>query len=260
MRRPPVVLGMATITILALLVAVGLILFSVNPIQRSNQDEIEKAVTSQHAIICAQVQNTANAYRFRSLTPSGEVEPIRHFLTRMQAQAQTLRLARGAECKSAPGFPPVGLQVKRALHQIQEILMHFEPRLREPISNGASNLSPRGSDRQKSFLPRFEKPSKAGVDESGVPAQLRHELAPEAPLSPSVGHQAKRGAKESPEAESAAEEPTIPRGQLQGEDNPQDVHVRAEPPAPEGLPEITVPLEIEASEEDLKITIGGPEE
>lgn len=178
-RRPPVVLGMATITILALLLAVGLILFSVNPTQKDTQAGLQKSIMSQHAIICAQVQNTANSYRFRSLTPSGKVEPIRHFLTRMQAQQQTLRLARGSECKSAPNFPPVGLQVRRALHQINEILQHFEPELRRPVSHRTTS-----SGKQARFPQDVSRPPNAGIDDSGVPATLKPELAPSAPAGP----------------------------------------------------------------------------
>jgi hypothetical protein len=187
MRRPPIVLGTALITVLALLVALGLILFSVNPTASDNQKEIRMAVMSQHAIICAQVQNTANSYRFRSLTPSGNVEPIRHFLTRMQAQQQTLRLARGSECKSAPGFPPVGLQVRRALRQIHEILQHFEPKLREPVSQRQTPHNSSYHRKQGSFLPSVARPPHAGIDESGVPHQLKPELAPSAPIVPQAG-------------------------------------------------------------------------
>jgi hypothetical protein len=172
---------MAAITILALLLAVGLILFSVTPTQKDTQAELRQAVMSQHAIICAQVQNTANSYRFRSLTPSGQVEPIRHFLTRMQAQQQTLRLARGSNCRSAPNFPPVGLQVRRALHQINEILQHFEPELRKPVDRRTS------SSKHASFPQDIVRPPNAGVDESGVPATLKPELAPGAPLKPQRG-------------------------------------------------------------------------
>jgi hypothetical protein len=206
-RRPPVVLGMAALTCMALLVAVLLILFSVNPSVDRNEGEIRKAVMSQHAIICAQVQNTANAYRFRSLTPSGDVEPIRHFLTRMQAQQQTLRLARGSECRSAPGFPPVGLQVRRALRQIHEILQHFEPRLREPVRDKISNLSPNDSDKQGSFLPSVPRPSHAGIDEAGVPANLHDKLAPSAPVLPQTG----RGHKAPPSEEQAVPEKPMPQ-------------------------------------------------
>lgn len=176
------VLGMAAITILALLLAVGLILFSVNPTQKDTQAGLQKSIMSQHAIICAQVQNTANSYRFRSLTPSGQVEPIRHFLTRMQAQQQTLRLARGSECKSAPNFPPVGLQVRRALHQIDEILQHFEPKLRRPVSQHTASV-----DKQPGFPQDVSRPPKAGIDESGVPAKLKPELTPGAPVEPQKG-------------------------------------------------------------------------
>lgn len=208
-RRPPVVLGMAAITILALLVAVGLILFSVNPTQKTNQDqikatqvEIQKAVLSQHAIICAQVQNTANSYRFRSLTPSGKVEPIRHFLTRMQAQQQTLRLARGSECKSAPNFPSVGLQVKRALHQINEILQHFEPELRKPVVQRTP------SGKHTSFPQDVPRPPKAGIGEEGVPATLKPELAPSAPLEPQKGsHSAPPESQAPPQTPPPAEAP-----------------------------------------------------
>lgn len=240
-RRPPVVLGMAAITILALLVAVGLILFSVNPTQKTTQRDIEKAVTSQHAIICAQVQNTANAYRFRSLTPSGDIEPIRHFLTRMQAQQQTLKLARGSECRSAPNFPPVGLQVKRALHQIKEILMHFEPKLREPVSEGVSHLSPEGSDKQGSFLPGVVRPPNAGIDESGVPAHLKPELAPSAPTGPQTGHGHTATPPEAPQAESPPlEEPPTSVGT-------PGTNVVAEPKRPE-LPTTPINVEIKLPE------------
>lgn len=186
LRRPPVVLGLALIIGIALCVALGLILFSVNPGVSNNNKEIKEAVSSQHAIICAQVQNTANSYRFRSLTPSGEVEPIRHFLTRMQAQQQTLRLARGSECKSAPNFPPVGLQVRRALHQINEILQHFEPKLRRPVDRPTASV-----DKQPGFPQDISRPSHAGIDESGVPATLKPKLAPSAPTGPHGGSPAK---------------------------------------------------------------------
>jgi hypothetical protein len=183
---------MAAITILALFVAVGLILFSVNPTQKSTQAQLKQSVMSQHAIICAQVQNTANAYRFRSLAPNGEVEPIRHFLTRMQAQQQTLRLARGSECRSAPGFPPVGLQVRRALGQIHRILQSFEPRLRKPVAQDANG------HRHASFSPSYSAPSHAGIGEEGVPATLKPELAPSAPLEPQKGHQEQPAEPEAP--------------------------------------------------------------
>jgi len=189
---------------MALLVAVLLILFSVNPSVDRNERDIAKAVDSQHALICSQVQNIANAYRFRSLTPSGDVEPIRHFLTRMQAQQQTLRLARGSECKSAPGFPPVGIQVRRALAQIDRILMSFEPKLRKPVSRGSAHPS-EGSDKHVGFSPSFSKPSNAGVDESGVPAKLHDQLAPSAPVMPQTGRSHK--APPSEERETEPQEP-----------------------------------------------------
>lgn len=208
MRRPPVVLGMAAITILALFVAVGLILFSVNPTQKSTQAGLKESVASQHAIICAQVQNTANAYRFRSLTPSGDAEPIRHFLTRMQAQQQTLRLARGSECRSAPGFPPVGLQVRRALGQIHRILQSFEPRLRKPVAQDTNG------HRHASFSPSFSAPPNAGIGEEGVPATLKPKLAPSAPIGTQEGPSTKPPVSRTPpipeQAPVPAETPAVP--------------------------------------------------
>jgi hypothetical protein len=236
MRRPPVVLGLSALTMLALLVALALILFSVNPGVDRNEGEIKQAVMSQHAIICAQVQNTANAYRFRSLTPSGDVEPIRHFLTRMQAQEQTLRLARGSECRSAPGFPPVGLQVKRALHQINEILQHFEPKLREPVSQGTPNLSPSDSNRHGSFPQSVTRPPHAGIDESGAPAILKPKLTPSAPVGPQAGHTQTAPPVEAPQAESS---PTAPSEE---EPTPAGTNVVAEPKRP---PLPTVPIHVE---------------
>lgn len=250
MRRPPVVLGLSFITALALLVALGLILFSVNPGVDKTEDEIQKAVASQHAIICAQVQNTANAYRFRSLTPRGEVEPLRHFLTRMQAQQQTLRLARGSECKSAPGFPPVGLQVRRALDQINRILMSFSPRLREPVRRDTGS-----TNKQSSFSPRFQKPPDGGVDESGVPARLKDDLAPSEPLTPSEGHHVRKPRGPTPVE---PESPVVPKGWVEGEDNPPPpTQVKGIPVLP---PELPVDAEI-STEEELKINVevGGSE-
>lgn len=247
MRRPPVVLGLAFLTALALFVALGLILFSVNPGVDRNEKGLKTAVMSQHAIICAQVQNTANAYRFRSLTPSGDVEPIRHFLTRMQAQQQTLRLARGSECRSAPGFPPVGLQVRRALQQIRRILLHFEPKLREPISrnDGISHLSPEDSNRHQSFSPAFHKPSSAGVDESGVPAKLHDELAPSAPLEPQGGNR---------HAPPPSEEEPTPAEQAPEEQSPPEGTRIVEPPKRAELPAVPLPVPV-----NIEIKIGETE-
>lgn len=244
MRRPPVVLGMALLTCMALLVAVLLILFSVNPSVDRNERGLKTAVMSQHAITCALVQNTANAYRFRSLTPSGDVEPIRHFLTRMEAQQQTLRLARGSECKSAPGFPPVGLQVRRALRQIREILQHFSPKLREPISRGVSHLSPNDSDRHGSFLPSVPRPSKAGVDESGVPAILKPELAPSAPAPPQRGHRHGPAAPQEPRPVEAAPPPLEP-------DTAEDATRVVEPGKRPELPSLPVKVEINLEPEGI---------
>ncbi len=245
-RRPPVVLGMAVLTCLALLVAVLLIIFSVNPGVDRNERGVKQAVMSQHAIICAQVQNTANAYRFRSLTPSGEVEPIRHFLTRMQAQQQTLRLARGSECRSAPGFPPVGLQVRRTLRQIREILLHFEPKLREPIRQDSPNTSGynTGGDKHRSFLPGVPRPSHAGIDESGVPAKLHDKLAPSAPAAPQTRHQQPVPPAGQPQAESpGAEESPVPAGT-------PGTNVSTEPGRPE-LP--TAPIHVEIKPPEVTI-------
>lgn len=247
-RRPPVVLGMAAITILALLVAVGLILFSVNPTQKSNeaqikrtQAEIQKAVMSQHAIICAQVQNTANSYRFRSLTPSGKVEPIRHFLTRMQAQQQTLRLARGSECKSAPNFPPVGLQVRRALHQIEEILQHFEPQLRKPVDQRTS------SGKHTSFPQDISRPPNAGIDESGVPATLKPELAPSTPLEPQKGPRSVPRETQTPEQVPPPTEPPVePAPEAAQEEGATRVEDKPRPELP------TVPIKVEIKLPELE--------
>lgn len=180
MRRPPVVLGMAALTGLALIVAVGLILFQVNPQQDTNarnlssqQRELASQVHDLNEIICSQAQTTANAYRFRSLTPSGKVEPIRHFLTRMQAQRQTLELSQGRKCPVAPGFPPFEFQLKRALEQIERILGSFSAQQREPVDRGIS----RGTPNPLQISPEFGVPSlinpdktgKAGIGEEGVP-------------------------------------------------------------------------------------------
>lgn len=187
MRRPPVVLGMALITALALVVAVLLIVFQVNPQQDETQRgvdrqqrELTKQVREINAIICSQAQTTANAYRFRALTPSGEVEPIRHFLTRMQAQRQTLELSQDRDCPVAPGFPPFEFQLKRALAEIDAILNHFSAQQREPVSesleskHGELQGSPNGFQVSPEFgvpdlIPGPSGEQGAGVGEDGVP-------------------------------------------------------------------------------------------
>jgi len=184
---------MAVITALALVTAIALILFSVNPSVdrnerglRKQQMALEQSDLAQHALICANVQKTANAYRFRSLTPSGAVEPLEHFLQRLEIQAEELRLAWGEECKAAPGFPPVGIQIRRALGQINRIFKAVRPE--EPETKETADLSPRSSDKQPSFSPHYIKPSDAGVDENGVPAKLKPKLAPAAPIAPLPNH------------------------------------------------------------------------
>lgn len=249
MRRPPVVLGMALLTCMALLVAVLLILFSVNPSVDRNEGEIRKAVSSQHAIICAQVQNTANAYRFRSLTPSGEVEPIRHFLTRMQAQQQTLRLARGSECRSAPGFPPVGLQVKRALHQINEILQHFEPALRRPVDEHLQS-----ANKQPGFSQALPGLSHVGVGEEGVPAHLKHSVAPQSPAKSPEGHPGVHAIP--PDAPSPLPSPSVPESPPltpPADEAPESVNREAEPSSPETVSETKANVEV-----GIELNLGGP--
>lgn len=195
---------MAAITALALVVAVGLILFQVNPQQDTNarnlssqQRELAHQVHDLNGIICSQAQSTANAYRFRSLTPSGRVEPIEHFLTRMQAQRQTLRLSRGRDCAVAPGFPPFEMQLERALDQINKILSQFSAKEKEPVSREGI-----GTPNQLQVSPKFGVPGdftelipnpgkngkNGGVGEEGVPyvppkgKKPKHpKLEPEAP-------------------------------------------------------------------------------
>lgn len=185
MRRPPVVLAMAAITALALIVAVALILFSVNPTTHENQESIRaqqakltRSVHELNEIICSQAQTTANAYRFRSLTPSGRVEPIRHFLTRMQAQRQTLELSQGRKCPVAPGFPPFEYQLERALKQIEHILGLFDAQQRKPVDRGVSTPGIE-TPNQLQVSPRFGIPSfipppasagnHGGIGDEGVP-------------------------------------------------------------------------------------------
>jgi len=178
---------MAVITALALIVAVGLIVFQVNPQQDETQtglDRQQRELTQQveeiNMIICSQAQTTANAYRFRSLTPSGNVEPIRHFLTRMQAQRQTLELSQDRDCPVAPGFPPFEFQLKRALAEIEAILNHFSAKQREPVSESLESkhgeLQGYPSDLQVSpefgvpdLIPGPSGQQGAGVGEDGVP-------------------------------------------------------------------------------------------
>lgn len=135
----------AVTTALLILIAILLVVFVVNPTTQENQSglreqqrTIREQQTTLHAVICAQAQSTANVYRFRSLTPSGDVEGIRHFLTRMQAQEQTLKLSRGLGCKSSPGFPPFEVQIRRALFEIRRILERFSPKMQRPVSERTS--------------------------------------------------------------------------------------------------------------------------
>ena len=251
MKRPSIIVGIAALTGLLILASFLIILFSVNPGVDRNEGEIRKAVMSQKAIICAQVQTTANAYRFRSLTPSGDVEPIRHFLTRMQAQQQTLRLARGSECKSAPGFPPVGLQVRRALEQIDRILGIYGELAAQRTS--FRQVPHNGHNRQAGFLPRFLKPSETGVDESGVPAKLHDELAPGSPVEPRKPRHP-RSPKAPGYEQPPGEPPAIPKDGIEGEDNPPTTQVKG---IPVPLPELPVEAEVSTEEElNIKVEIG----
>lgn len=120
--------------LLLLVVTVALQIFVLNPAAEKNHRDITSQQMTVRAVICAQAQSTANAYRFRSLTPSGKIESIRHFLTRMQAQQQTLRLSRGLACDVAPGFPPFRHQLQQALAQIKKILGRYGEALKKPVA------------------------------------------------------------------------------------------------------------------------------
>lgn len=253
MRRPPVVLGMAVITALALVLAVVLIVFQVNPQQDATQRgvdrqqrELAEQVREINMIICSQAQTTANAYRFRSLTPSGDIEPISHFLTRMQAQRQTLRLSRGRNCAVAPGFPPFELQLERALREINGILSHFDAEQREPISQDleakSDNLQGSPNDIQVSpefGYPSFVPPPHAGVGEEGVP------YVPKKPKAP------KESAPSSPEA--------MPANERRDKVVPQETAASEEAPQGKGGPESQLPPASAEVKPPLKEVIEGVE-
>lgn len=167
---------MAAITALALLVAIGLIVFQVNPSTESNERSIERQAAQLEdqqgrlqGIICAQAQTTANAFRFRSLTPSGEVETVQHFLVRILAQQQTLQLSRGLACKSAPGLPSFEKQVRNALKEIAIILSYYGDD-EKPVSDQAGQREEESS-RALQFDPMFPSyvpGSGRGVGEEGL--------------------------------------------------------------------------------------------
>jgi hypothetical protein len=228
---------MAVITGLALLVAVGLIIFQVNPQQDTNarnlnsqQRELARQVQDINAIICSQAQTTANAYRFRSLTPSGRVEPIRHFLTRLQAQRQTLRLSRGRECAVPEGFPPFDMQLERALDEINAILAQFTAKQKEPVSqdNEAFNSYPSPSKSIQGFgFPPLVPSSgnHAGVGEEGVPYVPKKPKAPKgsSPFEPEAMPANERQDKATPPKSSAPEKvpaPESPNPPLPAETKP----------------------------------------
>ena len=133
-KRGTFVLVTVSLSIVALVIAVILQVFVLNPKADSTRVEVRGQGDQLHKVICAQAQSTANAYRYRSLTPSGKVESIRHFLTRMQAQQQTLELAQGLGCKSSPGFPPYNEQISKALRQIGRILGRYTTEQKKPLT------------------------------------------------------------------------------------------------------------------------------
>jgi len=71
-------------------------------------------------------------------------------LTRLLAQRYTLRLSKGLNCDSPPGFPPYEVQLRRALEQIDQIL----GRLRVSVKDKAAlTLSPDESEGIRGYLP-----------------------------------------------------------------------------------------------------------
>lgn len=201
-----------------LTISLLLVIFVVNPAQEGNRNEIAKQQKTLHSVICAQAQSTANAYRVRSLTPSGQPEPIRHFLTRLQAQQQTLRLSRGLGCKSSPGFPPFGHQIQRALTQIADILSRFSSAMKEPVT--------------RRIFPSASAPSPLNIlGDEGVLM----------PLLPDLGSIDSGSATESPKPPSPdhpSSPPTPP---------PAPPQVEAPPAPPTPAPEVVEPEEPERS-------------
>lgn len=155
--RGTFVLVTVTLSIVALTVAVILQIFVLNPKADRNRMEIIGVGTVVRRVICAQAATTANATRIRLSDPDGEVEGVRHFLTRMLAQRYTLRLSKGLNCASAPGFPPFEVQVRRALREIREILAQYPAVLKVPVSTEAT--SPRRGDATRELFPEGVIPS-----------------------------------------------------------------------------------------------------
>ena len=113
------------------------------------------------------------------MTPSGEVETVQHFLVRIQAQQQTLKLSRGLGCQSNPGFPPFGDQVRKALAEIAIILSYYNGH-KEPASDQSAQRGGEFSEvlTPAPLLPTYLPGSGRGVGEEGLLP------APEQPSGP----------------------------------------------------------------------------
>lgn len=241
---------MAGITILALIVAVGLILFQVNPSTESNRESLniqERELAEQQnrlqGIICAQAQTTANAFRFRSLTPSGEVETVQHFLVRILAQQQTLKLSRGLACESAPGLPSFEKQVRKALKEIAIILSYYNGG-EEPVSDKGGQGEQDFSEilTPDPFLPSYVPGSGRGVGEEGLLP------APQQPTGPK------------PKGTMPSEPPSaLPAGaQPRPQENPQPTPMPVETPetAPEEPEAALVPDVIDKVKDTVGKVVG----
>lgn len=151
-------LATAVVCLIAAGFSAGYALTSREQLNTAKQ-QLRQQIETNRRVVCSSARSTALAFREPSISADGTKEPQDHFIDRMLAQRETLRLAGPLDCAELPGFITFPFLRGRALYEIASLLHDSDPkrfpdpkRTRiPPRETGAS--APSASETEESSTP-----------------------------------------------------------------------------------------------------------
>lgn len=94
--------------------------------------QLREQIETNRRVVCSTARSTAIAFREPQISADGTKEPQDHFIDRMLAQRETLRLAGPLHCVELPGFATFPFLRGRALYEIAALLHDANPKRFHP--------------------------------------------------------------------------------------------------------------------------------
>jgi hypothetical protein len=94
--------------------------------------QLKNQIATNKRVVCASARSTALAFREPQISADGKAESQAHFIDRMLAQRETLRLAGPLNCSELRGFATFPFLRGRALYEIASLLYAANPKRFKP--------------------------------------------------------------------------------------------------------------------------------